>query len=178
MKFEPDEQVHLAELDLLDVVEVARCPEHDEQGLAVALELGPLVGDDRVLDGQLVQPELLGDGQQLALGRPEEADPGHRSRAIAQLAHGFGHGVRTPDPCAALVQRRVDQALIGSSAHARRSGLHRDLWRGLGRSCRRTSRRAPGWKLKTDASLGHHPPPVAPTRTASMPSMVATDRDS
>ena len=47
----PDEDVELAELDLLDVVEVAGGPQDHEQGVAVALELGPLVGDDRVLDG-------------------------------------------------------------------------------------------------------------------------------
>ena len=79
-----DEDVHLAELDLLDVVEVAGGAQHDEQRVAVALQLRPLVGDDRVLDGELVQAELLGDGQQLRLGRPVQADPGHRARLLAQ----------------------------------------------------------------------------------------------
>ena len=53
----PDEEVHLAELDLLGLVEVARRPQHDEERLPVALELGPLVGD-RVLDGELVEVEF------------------------------------------------------------------------------------------------------------------------
>ena len=79
-----DEDVDLAELDLLDVVEVGGGAQHDEQRVAVALELGPLVGDDRVLDRELVQAELLGDRQELRLGRPEQPDPGHRAGLVAQ----------------------------------------------------------------------------------------------
>ena len=58
-KFGADEHVDLAELDLLDVVDVAGGSEHDEQGVVVAFELGALMGDDRVLDGQRVEPELV-----------------------------------------------------------------------------------------------------------------------
>ena len=79
-----DEHVDLAELDLLDLVQVAGGAQHHEQGVAVAFQLGSLVGDDGVLDRQLVQAELLGDGQQLRLGRPVEPDPGHRARLVAQ----------------------------------------------------------------------------------------------
>ena len=61
-----DEDVDLAELDLLDVVEVARRAQDHEERVAVALELGPLVGDDGVLDGQLVQAELVGDRERAA----------------------------------------------------------------------------------------------------------------
>ena len=67
----------LAELDLLGLVEVARRAQDDEQGVAVALELRPLVGDDGVLDGELVQLELRGERGDLVLVRPVEADPGH-----------------------------------------------------------------------------------------------------
>ena len=62
-----DEQVQLAEFDLLDVVEVAGGPEHDEQGVAVAFELRALMGLDRVLDGELMQLELRGERTQFAL---------------------------------------------------------------------------------------------------------------
>ena len=57
----PDEDVHLAELDLFDLVDVARRTQHDEQDVVVPLDLRALVGDDRVLDRELVQPELFGE---------------------------------------------------------------------------------------------------------------------
>jgi hypothetical protein len=49
--------------------------EHHEQRVVVALELGPLVGVHRVLDGQLVQPEDLRDPRDLLLGRLVQPDP-------------------------------------------------------------------------------------------------------
>ena len=90
----------LAELDLLDLVQVAGGAQHREQGVAVAFQLGSLVGDDGVLDRQLVQAELLGHGQQLRLGRPVEPDPGHRARLVAQAQGGLGHvkGLSTRRP--------------------------------------------------------------------------------
>ena len=81
-----DEDVDLAELDLLVLVEVGGRAQHDEQRVAVALELRPLVGDDRVLDRDLVEAELLGDGQELGFGRPEQPDPRHGPGFVAQLA--------------------------------------------------------------------------------------------
>ncbi len=62
----PNEQVQLAELDLLDVVEIASRAQDDEQGVAVALELGPLVRLHGVLDRELVQVELRRERHQLA----------------------------------------------------------------------------------------------------------------
>ena len=56
-----DEQQDLAGLDDLLGVDVARALEHDQQRLAVELHLRPLVGLDRVLDGQLMQVELARD---------------------------------------------------------------------------------------------------------------------
>ena len=47
-----DEHVQLAELDLLHIVEVAGRAQHREQGVAVPLQLGPLMRGDRVLNGQ------------------------------------------------------------------------------------------------------------------------------
>ena len=72
-----DEHVDLAELDLLGLVEVARRAQHDEQRVAVALQLGPLVGDDGVLDGELVELELGGQRGDLVLFRPVQPDPRH-----------------------------------------------------------------------------------------------------
>jgi len=62
-----EEQVQLAELDLLQLVDVARGLEDDEQRVAVPLELRPLVGLDGVLDGQLMQVELMGHRGELLL---------------------------------------------------------------------------------------------------------------
>ncbi|GGT21971.1 hypothetical protein GCM10010254_48210 [Streptomyces chromofuscus] len=73
-----DEDVQLAEVDLLWCVEVAGRPQDDEEGLAVAFQLRPLVRLHRVLDGQRVQAELLGQGEQFArrgAGQPIQAMP-------------------------------------------------------------------------------------------------------
>ena len=56
--------------------------------VVVALQLGPLVGVDGVLDGQRVQPELRGDTGEFGLGRlvqtdPDEAAVRARTRRIA-----------------------------------------------------------------------------------------------
>ena len=57
-----EEDHHLADLDELLAVDVARGLEHDEERVAaVDLELGPLVGVDGVLDGQRVQLEVPAD---------------------------------------------------------------------------------------------------------------------
>ena len=60
-----DEYVDLAELDLLFLVEVSRGAQHDEERVVVAFQLRSLVGDDRVLDGELVKREFLGHGKKL-----------------------------------------------------------------------------------------------------------------
>src|SRR4051812_48241343 len=69
------EDQDLAELDLLDVLVVARRLEDHEEVLAVLLELGPLMGVDRVLDRERVQPELGPDRLELLLGRLVQPDP-------------------------------------------------------------------------------------------------------
>jgi len=53
------EQVHLAEVDPLSLLVVARGLQDDEVGVLVVLQLRPLVGALRVLDRQLVQVEAL-----------------------------------------------------------------------------------------------------------------------
>ena len=52
----------------------------------VALELGPLVGVEGVLDGQRVQAELLLDGRQLLLARLVQADPDEVAGLGGELA--------------------------------------------------------------------------------------------
>ena len=44
----------------------------------VVVELGPLVGLERVLDGQLVQAELVGQLVELVARRAAQVDPDHR----------------------------------------------------------------------------------------------------
>ena len=82
----PEEQVQLAELDHLDGVDVAGGAQHDEGGVAVALQLGPLVLVDGVLDGQLVQVELVGDGVDLVASGAQHADPGEAAAVVGAAA--------------------------------------------------------------------------------------------
>jgi hypothetical protein len=70
-----DEDVDLAELDGLGLVHVAGGAQDDEERSVVALDLGPLVRLDGVLDGQRVQPELRGHGGELLLGGRVQPDP-------------------------------------------------------------------------------------------------------
>ena len=74
-----DEHVDLAGLDGVVLVDVPERLEDQEQPVLVALELGPLVGLEGVLDGERVQPEHLGDVVELVLGRAR-AGPPRRSR--------------------------------------------------------------------------------------------------
>ena len=88
MKRGVDEEHQLADLDHLLGVDVAGGLDDDEEGLAVELDLGPLVGLDRVLDRQLVQVELARDRLEL-LGRGlEDAEPDEA--VLAVLGGGAG----------------------------------------------------------------------------------------
>jgi predicted RNA-binding protein len=70
-----DEEEDLAGLDVTQLARVTDGLEHDEQRVAIALDLRPLMGDDRVLHGQLVQVELAPHRVELVLGRLVDADP-------------------------------------------------------------------------------------------------------
>ncbi len=59
----------------LVVVEVGDGLEYDEEGVAVTLDLGALVGLDGVLDGEGVQPEDLGQPLDLGGLRLVQPDP-------------------------------------------------------------------------------------------------------
>ena len=74
-----DEEVDLAELDLLLGVVVAGGPQHDEQRVLVVLELRPLVRVRPRPRGQLVQAEHLADALELLVARAPSA-PARRTR--------------------------------------------------------------------------------------------------
>ena len=67
----------LAELDLLHIVQVPGGPQHQEQRVAVVLQLRALVAGERVLHRQMAQVEFLGHRTQLVRVRTVEPDPGH-----------------------------------------------------------------------------------------------------
>ena len=104
----PDEDVDLTELDLFDVIEVASRPEDDEQRRVVPLELRPLMGTDRVLDGELMQPELRGEGLDLLLLGSVETDPRHPIGVAPEALEGLGQRRRRVDPIAIDVDGAVD----------------------------------------------------------------------
>jgi hypothetical protein len=65
--------------------------ERDEEGIAVALELGPLVREVGVLDGQVVQPELRLDLLEQRLVRLVETDP-HEAVLMLEDLGDVGQG--------------------------------------------------------------------------------------
>jgi hypothetical protein len=69
----------LAEGDLV-VGAALRGAEHDEDGVAVLLELRALVGAVRVLDGEIVEAELLLHLAEQLLARLVQTDPYEAAR--------------------------------------------------------------------------------------------------
>ncbi|GAA3058756.1 hypothetical protein GCM10020000_47000 [Streptomyces olivoverticillatus] len=82
--------------------------EDGEEDVAVALQLGPLVGLDGVLDGQRVEVEHLGDLGELRLGRLVQAEPQEAVAVFAYLPDGFLDRVRNGLPDAVAVDHAVD----------------------------------------------------------------------
>src|SRR5215207_10591393 len=72
-----EEDVQLAEFDLLLLVEVASRTEHGEEQRTVPFQLWTLVGGDCIIDGQWVEVELDGDRRDVVSGGPVQVDPGH-----------------------------------------------------------------------------------------------------
>lgn len=82
------EDVHLAELDRLGLVDVARRAQHTKQGVPIAaFELRPLVRVHGIFDGQLMQSKLGRDGSEFLLGRPIEPDPGQAAAGSKRVIH-------------------------------------------------------------------------------------------
>jgi hypothetical protein len=81
-----DEDRDLADFDHLFGVDVASGLEDDVDRLAVLLNLRPLMRPHRVLDGQLVQPELGGDRLELRRVWFDHAEPDEGARFLRRLA--------------------------------------------------------------------------------------------
>src|SRR5215203_1040922 len=92
-----NERVDLTELHRLRLVDVTSRLQDSEQRLSVAFYLRTLVGIDRVLDRQRVQPELLSHGGELLFGGLVESYPCQPVPFAAGLV-GFleGGGFRRP----------------------------------------------------------------------------------
>ena len=94
------------------VFDVVHRLENQEQRLVVALQLRPLMGVHRVLDGQFVQAEHVGDGLHLVLVGLVQADPHEGVLALRfQLMHLVqrrGVGVLAGQPLAVDVDAAVD----------------------------------------------------------------------
>jgi hypothetical protein len=169
------EDVDLAELDLLVGIQVRRRPEHHEQRVAVALQLRALVGDDGVLDRDLMQAELLRDRAELGLGRPEQADPGHAVLALAEQPGGIGDRGRGVPALATDVDRGIDDALLDRRGDILGPRLHRDLRRGM-RAQRHRRRGTAGGQRETRASFAHGGASIGQVLTGSTAKTTPTAR--
>jgi hypothetical protein len=103
----PGEQHDLAGDQLgLGLVVVQRL-EHDEHAFVVDVELGALVGVDRVLDRERVRGEVEREVVELVVGRFVQPEPREAARHAAGLPDGLGHADRLP--LAVGVERAVDE---------------------------------------------------------------------
>lgn len=108
-----DEDVQLAEVDLFGIVEVARGAQHHEERAAVALQFGPLVCLQGVFDGERVEVELRGQGDQFGGCGSVQTDPGEGAGGGALLPEGVGERVMRTDPAAVAVEGGADDAAGG-----------------------------------------------------------------
>jgi hypothetical protein len=117
-----DERHDLAGLDQLGgrgglvVLDVGHGLEHHEQRVLVALQLGPLLRRDGVLDGQLVQAVGLGDGRDLVVGGLVQPDPHEPLAALADLVDGLVVAESPVEAHAVDVDGAVDD--VGRQRHA------------------------------------------------------------
>ena len=148
-----DEHVDLAELDRLRLVDVASRPQDQEQDVAVPLELGPLVGVNRVLDCQFVELELTSDRGQLFLRGLVEPKPRHSlalpgrggelrearglGNALAVLVHGGVDDHAGTLPPVASRSCRTSSSVRSRHCPAGRSPSSSPAYRGR---CRRSDR--------------------------------------
>src|SRR6185295_9587344 len=94
--------------------------EHDEQRLAVDLELRALVRLDRVLDGELVEVELAADGVELLGRRLVHAEPDEAGPVVAGGLRGLLEVEIAPAALAVLVDGAVDDHAARDSPAERR----------------------------------------------------------
>jgi hypothetical protein len=78
--------MRLAELDVLLVFRQDRGAQHDEDGVAVLLELGPLVSELGVFNRQVVETELVLNLLEELGGGIVETDPHEDARLLEDLA--------------------------------------------------------------------------------------------
>lgn len=109
------EDVDLAELDGLRLIDIARGPKHEEQALAVALQLGTLVRLHGVLDGERVQIKLARDLVELLRVRAIQADP-RNAVPVAACGAQFRQRLRCVRALAVAVDRAIDDHTGGFSA--------------------------------------------------------------
>jgi hypothetical protein len=104
----------LAELDL--VLDQLRRVHHDEQRLAVDLELGPLMRLERILDREIMQAEALLHLAEDVLARLMQADPDEPPGLGLEL--GEAVDVEISDPPSLLISRTADDHGHGASIPA------------------------------------------------------------
>ena len=123
-----EEDHHLADLDELLAVDVARGLEHDEERVAaVDLELGSLVGVDGVLDRQRMQLEVPADRLDHPGARVVQPDPYEAVPAGVGLAQRGLELDVAAEPLAGLVEAAVDhrRADLLLAQRLGRRGVHR-----------------------------------------------------
>ena len=114
------EDVELRELHLLRLVDVARRTHHQEEHLAVPLELRPLPGMHEVFDEQRVQLPRLREMLDLVVGRGGIEEHRHafggclgERQCIGDRRAGGGRGIHTVDHVTREVRRGARHGLIG-----------------------------------------------------------------
>lgn len=100
----PDEQVRFAE-DHLALLHLRRV-QHDEERVAVGLQLGALVGLAGVFDGEVVQVEFLLHAGEHGVVRLVQAQPDEGARRVQHIADGLDRQVALAP--AVAIQRAVD----------------------------------------------------------------------
>ncbi len=149
------EHVDLAELDLFLRVEVGCRAEHDEQCVAIALELRPLVRHDGVFDRELMESKFGRDRDELRLGWAKQAYPGDRVVLLAQEPCRVSDRCRRLDPAAVPIDRGVDHALLDRRHDIFGPCLHRDFRRGRRRALGTEAQRSTGREREARAKFGH-----------------------
>ncbi len=115
-----DEEMRLAEGDA--AVDHLRRARDDEQAVAVLLDLRPLMGVARVLDGEIVQAELALNPPQELVGRLVQADPDDVAGLLRPGAGVLDRDVDDP-PAADIDAGRDDAGLdCGRRRDRRRLG--------------------------------------------------------
>ena len=129
-----EEHRDLVDVDDLVVVDVADRLDHDEQHVAVALQLRPLVRLDRVLDGQRRQLELGRDGGDRSSRRLDQAEPDEAVRTVRAALPGLRHREPAAAALAAVVHRAVGDDFL---ERPRPTGLLPHVSAGIGGPQRR-----------------------------------------